>query len=155
MSVRYLATYGNLNTILAYYNTAITNNWDNITLLSANKANKTDLAVISQTGTSSTQAITKDTFFYLNDKIAQALINIPSGVIFAENTNYKLISDGALNELINNLAIVSDRIPFKFGINSDNKYGFCKISTDTVIPFNDLIPVNPESTTDLNYYIEE
>lgn len=63
------------------------------------KADKTDLTSIIQTGTVSTQVISAGTYFYLNDVLVKAKVDIANGATFTLNTNYEVVTAGALNEL--------------------------------------------------------
>lgn len=65
------------------------------------KADKTDLSSIIQTGTASSQAISSGTYFYLNDVLVRAKVAIANGATFTLNTNYEIITAGALNDIIN------------------------------------------------------
>ena len=68
------------------------------TIISAtNKANKTDLTSISETGSTASQAISAGTYFYLNGSLVRAKTNIASGATFTANTNYESVTAGALN----------------------------------------------------------
>lgn len=64
----------------------------------ASKADKTDLTSISQTGATATQAISRGEYFYLNGTLVRALTNIAIGSTFTLNTNYTVVSEGALND---------------------------------------------------------
>jgi len=63
------------------------------------KADKTDLTSIIETGVSASQTITADTYFYLNGDLAISLTDITTGATFVLNTNYKPITGGSINEL--------------------------------------------------------
>ena len=65
----------------------------------SSKADKTDLSNIIQTGTTSTQAISAGTYFYLNDVLVKAKVAIANGATFTLNTNYEVVTAGGLNEL--------------------------------------------------------
>ena len=65
----------------------------------SSKADKTDLSSIIQTGTTSSQAISAGTYFYLNDVLVRAKVDIANGATFTLNTNYEVVTAGALNEL--------------------------------------------------------
>ena len=65
-----------------------------------NKANKTDLTNISQSGATATQDISSGTYFYLNGTLVRAKTGIASGASFTLNTNYEVVTAGGLNELI-------------------------------------------------------
>ena len=64
-----------------------------------NKANKTDLTNISQSGATATQAIASGTYFYLNGTLVRAKTAIASGATFTLNTNYEVVTAGGLNDL--------------------------------------------------------
>ena len=61
------------------------------------KANKTDLTSISETGSTASQAISAGTYFYLDGTLVRAKTDIASGATFTLNTNYEVVSAGALN----------------------------------------------------------
>lgn len=65
----------------------------------SSKADKIDLSNIIQTGTASSQAISAGTYFYLNDTLVRAKVDIANGATFTLNTNYEVVTAGALNEL--------------------------------------------------------
>lgn len=64
------------------------------------KADKTDLASIQITGsTNDTGAtITSGTYFYLNDTLVRAKADIANGATLTLNTNYEVVTAGALND---------------------------------------------------------
>lgn len=66
----------------------------------SSKADKTDLSSIIQTGTTSSQAISAGTYFYLNDVLVRAKVDIANGATFTLNTNYEVVTAGALNDII-------------------------------------------------------
>lgn len=68
---------------------------------SALTALETDLASIHATGTTNATGatITKDTYFYLNGTLVQALTDIADGATFTLDTNYAPPSAGSLNAL--------------------------------------------------------
>ena len=59
----------------------------------SSKANKTDLTSIMQTGTTSSQAISAGTYFYLNDVLVRAKADTETAA------TYEVVTAGALNEL--------------------------------------------------------
>ena len=63
----------------------------------SSKADKTDLSSIIQTGTASSQAISAGTYFYLNDVLVRAKVDIANGATFTLNTNYEVVTAGGLN----------------------------------------------------------
>lgn len=65
----------------------------------ADVAHQTDLTNIRQTGTTSSQAISAGKYFYLNNVLVKAKVDIANGAIFTLNTNYEDVTAGALNEL--------------------------------------------------------
>ena len=73
----------------------------------SSKADKTDLSNIIQTGTTSTQAISAGTYFYLNDVLVKAKVAIANGATFTLNTNYEVVTAGALNELNNAIKTIN------------------------------------------------
>lgn len=66
----------------------------------SSKADKTDLSSIIQTGTASSQAISAGIYFYLNDVLVRAKVDIANGATFTLNTNYEVVTAGALNEML-------------------------------------------------------
>lgn len=85
---------GNANTAIGTLNTTV-----------AGKADKADLTSISETGSTASRAISAGTYFYLNGTLVRAKTDIASGATFTLNTNYEVVSDGALN-LTNNAIIL-------------------------------------------------
>ena len=70
------------------------------TIVSASgKADKSDLTSIVQNGSTASQAISNGTYFYLNGTLVRAISAIASGATFTANTNYEVVTAGALNEL--------------------------------------------------------
>lgn len=65
----------------------------------ADVAHQTDLTNIRETGTTSSQAILAGTYFYLNNVLVRAKVDIANGATFTLNTNYEVATAGALNEL--------------------------------------------------------
>lgn len=65
----------------------------------ADVAHQTDLTNIRETGTTSSQAISAGTYFYLNNVLVKAKVDIANGATFTLNTNYEVVTAGALNEL--------------------------------------------------------
>lgn len=62
-------------------------------------ANKSDLTSISESGTTASQAISAGTYFYLNGTLVRAKTDIASGATFTLNTNYEVVTAGALNAI--------------------------------------------------------
>lgn len=64
------------------------------------KADKTNLASISITGSTNNTGskISKGTFFYKSGALARASVDIANGATLTQNTNYTLVTAGALNE---------------------------------------------------------
>lgn len=69
--------------------------------LTDNKANKSDLASISITGTTNStgSTISAGTYFYLNGALVKAKTSIANGATLTANTNYVEVTAGGLNEL--------------------------------------------------------
>lgn len=65
------------------------------------------LANLQQTGTTASQSISVGTFFYLNGSLVRAIKAIPNGATFTQNTNYKLVTAGSLNEISQKLLIAT------------------------------------------------
>ena len=76
-------------------------------VITTDEARKVDLTSIIQTGTTSTQAISAGTYFYLNSTLVRAKVDIANGATFTLNTNYEVVTAGALNEL-NDSAVKSE-----------------------------------------------
>lgn len=72
-----------------------------LNLSPTNKADKSDLASISITGTENNTGatITSGTYFYLNDSLVRALADIANNATLTLNTNYETITAGVLNTL--------------------------------------------------------
>lgn len=68
-------------------------------VITTDEARKVDLTDIIQTGTTSSQAISSGTYFYLNNVLVRAKVDIANGATFTLNTNYEVVTAGALNEL--------------------------------------------------------
>lgn len=95
------------------------------------KADKTDLSSIIQTGTTSSQVISAGKYFYLNDVLVKAKVDIASGATFTLNTNYEVVTAGALNEM-NGITSFS-------AITADTPKSFCYyVSVDLVSKLNIL-----------------
>ena len=78
------------------------------------KADKTDLASIQITGSTNDtgSTITNGTYFYLNDTLVRAKTDIANGATFTENTNYRVVTAGALNATCNLGGTVSLTFPY-------------------------------------------
>ena len=68
-------------------------------VITTDEARKVDLTSVIQTGTTSSQAISAGTYFYLNNVLVRAKVDIANGATFTLNTNYEVVTAGALNEL--------------------------------------------------------
>ena len=66
----------------------------------ADKAEQDNLTSISETGATASQAISAGTYFYLNGTLVRAKTAIANGATFTLNTNYEVVTDGALNESV-------------------------------------------------------
>ena len=64
-----------------------------------NLASKSDLTDIFESGTTASRAISAGTYFYLNGVLVRAIATIASGATFTLNTNYEVVTAGALNDL--------------------------------------------------------
>jgi hypothetical protein len=62
------------------------------------KAKKSDLTSIFETGTTASQAISAGTYFYLDGELVRAKTAIASGATFTKDTNYEVVTAGALND---------------------------------------------------------
>ncbi len=69
--------------------------------LDSSKAGKSDLASISITGSTNNtgSTITKGTYFYKSGTLVRAKVDIANGATLTQNTNYEVITAGALNVL--------------------------------------------------------
>lgn len=105
------------------------------------KADKVDLTSIIQTGTTSTQAISAGTYFYLNDVLVKAKVDIANGATFTLNTNYEVVTAGALNNIINLLNNSYPKVKIKAGL------------TATVNTAGGYASVPFDLPTDMNTYI--
>lgn len=75
---------------------------------------KDELTPISITGTTNNtgSTISSDTYFYLNGTLTKALIDIAVGATLTANTNYEVVTKGALYDLrtvIKNLKNITDQ----------------------------------------------
>lgn len=61
-------------------------------------AKSADLTSISESGTTASQAISAGTYFYLDGTLVRAKTAIASGATFTLNTNYEVVTAGALND---------------------------------------------------------
>jgi hypothetical protein len=57
-----------------------------------------DFTNIVETGASASQTISKGTYFYLEGTLVRAKVDIASGATFTLNTNYEVVTAGALNQ---------------------------------------------------------
>ena len=112
---------------------------------------ETDLAGIHATGATNATgaAIAKDTYFYLNDVLVQAIADIDNGDAFASGTNYKTITAGALNNLPR---IKSKEYTVTF---SSNQYvqpfdHVAYIFYDAYISRGNVIKISSNTTTNFN-----
>jgi hypothetical protein len=86
---------------------ASTQRWRNVTQKSLNDlAEVTDLTNVIATGSTNTTGATipKGLYFYLNDELCQAKVDIANGATFTLNTNYEVVTAGGLNSLNSALA---------------------------------------------------
>lgn len=68
--------------------------------LDEEKAEKNNLTAIIRTGATNTgDAITKGSYFYLNDILVKAITGIPNSATFTSGTNYETIPNGVLNDI--------------------------------------------------------
>lgn len=93
--------------------------------LTDGKAEKSDLASISITGTTNSTGATINsrTFFYLNGELVIAKTDIANGAALTSGTNYEAVTAGGLNNLINKKAA--------FSILSDADYAYSATSNAT------------------------
>jgi hypothetical protein len=69
------------------------------------KANKTDLTSIVATGSTNAtgSTIASGKYFYLDGKLVRAKVDIANGASFTLNTNYEVVTAGALNKVQDDL----------------------------------------------------
>lgn len=106
----------------------------------ADVAHQTDLTNIRETGTTASQAISAGTYFYLNNVLVRAKADIANGATFTLNTNYEVVTAGALNEIITrgSVSVTAD------GVKTYNQLlnalfaitDMAKITNDSVFVFN-------------------
>lgn len=77
---------------------------------------KSDLTSIFETGTTASQAISAGTYFYLNGTLVRAIATIESGATFTLNTNYEVVTAGALNEFIAQLDNLQHNFINRWGV---------------------------------------
>lgn len=72
-----------------------------ISSLDSSKADKSDLASIRITGSTNNtgSTITRGTYFYKSGTLVRAKVDIANGATLTQNTNYEVITAGALNVL--------------------------------------------------------
>lgn len=90
---------------------ASTQRWRNVTQKSLNDlAEVTDLTNVIATGSTNATGATipKGLYFYLNDDLCQAKVNIADGATFTLNTNYEVVTAGGLNSLNSAIAAKPD-----------------------------------------------
>lgn len=87
---------------------------DAIVEVNGKKAEASDLTSISESGTTASQAISAGKFFYLNGTLVRAKTAIASGATFTLNTNYEVVTAGALNEL--NSALTMKQLKVSDGV---------------------------------------
>lgn len=78
--------------------------------LTDNKADKSDLASISITGTTNNTGatITSGRYFYLNGALVKAKADIANGATLTANTNYEAVTAGGLNEIEAEIGSLTD-----------------------------------------------
>ena len=78
--------------------------------LTADKAERSDLATLNLTGSTNTtgSTITAGVYFYLNGSYCKAKTNIANGATFTLNTNFEVVSVGGELSSINNSLTVED-----------------------------------------------
>ena len=84
--------------------------------LTADKAERSDLATLNLTGSTNTtgSTINEGVYFYLNGSYCKALTNIANGATFTLNTNFEVVSvGGEISSINDNL---SNYCPFTNGI---------------------------------------
>ena len=103
------------------------------------KADKTDLASIQITGsTNDTGAtITSGTYFYLNDTLVRAKTDIANGATLTLNTNYEVITAGALND---NSFFIQKTFEHSTAV-SISANGYYGINIDTYVCPNGYMPI--------------
>lgn len=104
------------------------------------KANKSDLASISITGTTNNTGATilAGTYFYLDGTLVRAIVSIASNATFTLNTNYEVVTAGGLNSVPHFLsgtvtdmqALPTDGTLYNYTIPEDGYYGTYAINED-------------------------
>ena len=92
---------------------ASTQRWRNVTQKSLNDlAEVTDLTNVIATGSTNATGATipKGLYFYLNDELCQAKVDIANGATFTLNTNYAVVTAGGLNSLNSALTDVEETV---------------------------------------------
>lgn len=74
-------------------------------ILTEDKAEKNELSDIRVSGfvNNTGATITKDTFFYLDNALVKAKVDIANGAAFVKNTNYEAVTGGVINNLATGL----------------------------------------------------
>lgn len=122
---------GNANAAIGTLNTTV-----------ATKANKADLTNLDLTGTTNStgSTIAAGTYFYLNGTLVRAKTAIASGATFTLNTNYEIISNGALNPIeVNVSSLVSKAVAntgtidraVRIGNRIEISFSSCKMTANT------------------------
>ena len=75
-------------------------------------ARKKDLTDLNLTGTKNTTGSTRPSgyYFYLNGTLVRAKTAIANGATFTVNTNYEIPPDGGLNQLTDDIILVTDTV---------------------------------------------
>lgn len=113
--------------------------------LTENKAEKSDLASINITGTTNStgSTIAIGTYFYLNGQLVKAKTDIAANAAFTLNTNYEVVTAGALNTKIGTFTPATG-VTAEFSIKqvgnivTINGYGKMTISDSTGADWNNL-----------------
>lgn len=135
--------------------------------LTNDKAEKSDLTNINITGTTNTtgSTIASGTYFYLNGTLVSAKTSIANGATLTKDTNYEVVTAGALNEI----NILSENV--NITIPSSNSQGVLALSAtkpgykivNVVLNYNsdafylvrqdNILPLPSFSNNDVNIFL--
>ena len=107
---------------------------------------------VGPNGTPSAGTDTENAKYYYQ-QVAALFASLAASIIPYDNTTSHMTADD-VQEAVDEL---KDMLPFKFGVDSNGKYGYYKAGEQTVTPFSSgaegTLPVNPSSTTGMNIWI--
>ena len=107
---------------------------------------------VGPNGTPSAGTDTENAKYYYQ-QVAALFASLAASIIPYDNTTSQMTADD-VQEAVDEL---KDMLPFKFGVDSNGKYGYYKAGEQTVTPFSSgaegVLPVNPSSTSGMNIWI--